>query len=54
MMHPLVNAVLKLVQEAGQATLPYWQADVAVQTKADESPVTAADIAAHKVLEAGL
>ena len=54
MMHPLVNAVLELVQEAGQATLPYWQADVAVQTKADESPVTAADIAAHKVLETGL
>lgn len=54
MMHPLVNAVLELVQEAGQATLPYWQADVTVQTKADESPVTAADIAAHKVLAAGL
>lgn len=54
MMHPLVNAVLELVQVAGQATLTYWQADVAVQTKADQSPVTAADIAAHTVLAAGL
>ncbi len=54
MMHPLVNSVLELVQAAGQATLPYWQADVAVQTKADDSPVTAADIAAHQVLAAGL
>lgn len=54
MMHPLINAVLDLVKTAGVATLPYWQADVAVQTKADESPVTAADIAAHDILAAGL
>lgn len=54
MMHPLMSAVLELVQAAGQATLPYWRADVAVQTKADDSPVTAADIAAHTVLAAGL
>lgn len=54
MMHPLSEAVLELVQLAGEATLPYWQADVAVHTKADDSPVTAADIAAHQVLAAGL
>lgn len=54
MMQGLINPVLELVQAAGQATLPYWQANVAVQTKADESPVTAADIAAHKLLAAGL
>ncbi|MDY0205211.1 MAG: 3'(2'),5'-bisphosphate nucleotidase CysQ [Pseudomonas sp.] len=54
MMHPLIPAVLELVQAAGQVTLPYWQADVAVQTKADDSPVTAADMAAHQVLAAGL
>lgn len=54
MMHPLVRPVLQLVQAAGQATLPYWQANVAVETKADDSPVTAADIAAHHVLAAGL
>lgn len=54
MMHPLVSPVLQLVQAAGQATLPYWQANVAIETKADDSPVTAADIAAHNVLAAGL
>ena len=54
MMHPLVSAVVELVQAAGRATLPYWRADVAVQTKADDSPVTAADLAAHHVLAAGL
>lgn len=54
MIHPLIEPVLALVREAGQATLPYWQAGVAVHSKADDSPVTAADIAAHKVLAAGL
>jgi 3'(2'), 5'-bisphosphate nucleotidase len=34
--------------------LPYWRADVAVVAKADASPVTAADIAAHHLLVAGL
>ncbi len=54
MMDALIDPLLELVQAAGQATLPYWQADVAVETKADESPVTAADMAAHHVLAAGL
>lgn len=54
MMQRLINPVLELVQAAGQATLPYWQANIAVETKADDSPVTAADIAAHKILAAGL
>ncbi|MBF3054867.1 3'(2'),5'-bisphosphate nucleotidase CysQ, partial [Pseudomonas aeruginosa] len=38
----------------GEAILPHWRADVAVRSKADESPVTAADLAAHHILEAGL
>ncbi|MDY7218408.1 3'(2'),5'-bisphosphate nucleotidase CysQ [Denitrificimonas sp. JX-1] len=54
MMHPLVEPVLALVDAAGQATLAYWQADVAVDIKEDDSPVTAADMAAHRVLAAGL
>lgn len=54
MKYPLMQAVLELVQAAGEATLPYWQADVQVHSKADDSPVTAADIAAHQVLAAGL
>lgn len=54
MMHELIHPVLELVRAAGQATLPYWRADVAVETKADESPITAADMAAHHILAAGL
>lgn len=54
MQHPLIQPLLALVQAAGEATLPHWQADVTVHSKADDSPVTAADIAAHQVLAAGL
>ena len=46
--------VVALVRRAGEAILPHWRADVAVRSKADESPVTAADLAAHHILEAGL
>ncbi|MBH9326591.1 hypothetical protein I5K72_23795, partial [Pseudomonas aeruginosa] len=41
-------------RRAGEAILPHGRADVAVRSKADESPVTAADLAAHHILEAGL
>ena len=50
----LMQQVVQLAREAGVATLPFWRADVAVITKADESPVTAADMAAHHVIAAGL
>ncbi len=46
--------LVALVRRAGEAILPHWRADVAVRSKADESPVTAADLAAHHILEAGL
>lgn len=54
MSHPYLSAVIDLVQRAGQATLPYWRNDVEVTEKADASPVTAADLAAHEILAAGL
>jgi 3'(2'), 5'-bisphosphate nucleotidase len=54
MSHPLIPAVIELVRQAGAATLPYWRADVTVREKADASPVTAADLAAHHILDAGL
>ncbi|QLF93987.1 3'(2'),5'-bisphosphate nucleotidase CysQ [Pseudomonas sp. ABC1] len=54
MSHPLLEPVIALVQAAGQQILPYWRSDLAVQEKADASPVTAADLAAHALLEAGL
>ena len=54
MSHPYLPAVIALVQRAGQATLPHWRNDVAVIEKADASPVTAADLADHDILAAGL
>ncbi|HEK1011626.1 TPA: 3'(2'),5'-bisphosphate nucleotidase CysQ, partial [Pseudomonas putida] len=50
----LMHEVVKLAGLAGEATLPFWRADVAVTNKADDSPVTAADLAAHRVIADGL
>ncbi|MCS3469303.1 3'(2'), 5'-bisphosphate nucleotidase [Pseudomonas sp. JUb42] len=52
--HPLLAPVIKLARQAGEAILPFWRANVAVNTKSDDSPVTAADLAAHHVLVDGL
>ena len=52
--HPLLDGVIKLAHAAGDAILPFWRADIAVTAKADDSPVTAADLAAHHVLLDGL
>jgi len=52
--HPYLPRVIELVRAAGTATLPYWRTDVAVTAKADASPVTAADLAAHHILFDGL
>ncbi|SDS94655.1 3'(2'),5'-bisphosphate nucleotidase CysQ [Pseudomonas oryzae] len=54
MSHPLLPAVVELVQRAGAATLPFWRVEVAIELKADASPVTAADLAAHRLLADGL
>lgn len=52
--HPLLAPVVELALRAGEAILPFWRNDVAVTAKVDDSPVTAADLAAHHVLVAGL
>ncbi|WP_409316388.1 3'(2'),5'-bisphosphate nucleotidase CysQ [Pseudomonas sp. KCJK9016] len=52
--HPMMAPVVELALRAGEAILPFWRADVAVTAKSDNSPVTAADIAAHHVIVAGL
>jgi 3'(2'), 5'-bisphosphate nucleotidase len=52
--HPLMADVLELALKAGEAILPFWRVNVQVSHKADESPVTAADMAAHDVIVAGL
>ena len=50
MSHPYLPAVIDLVRQAGRATLPFWRCATAVTAKADDSPVTAADLAAHHLL----
>ena len=50
----LMHEVVKLALAAGQAILPFWRAELTVTNKADDSPVTAADLAAHRVIADGL
>ncbi|MEH6543301.1 MAG: 3'(2'),5'-bisphosphate nucleotidase CysQ [Porticoccaceae bacterium] len=51
----LMDAVIELAVEAGAAILKvYEQDDFVVNTKDDDSPLTAADLAAHRVLAGGL
>ncbi len=52
--HPFLAPVIELARHAGEAILPFWRADVEVMDKADASPVTAADLAAHHLIVAGL
>jgi len=51
----LMPAVVQLARDAGAAILEvYGRADHGVETKADDSPLTAADRAAHELIAAGL
>ena len=52
--HPLMAPVVTLALQAGEAILPFWRAGVEVTAKSDDSPVTAADLAAHHLIVAGL
>lgn len=52
--HPLLAPVIELCRQAGEVILPFWRAGVEVTVKSDDSPVTAADLAAHELLVAGL
>jgi len=51
---PPLEAVIELVRQAGAAILGVYASDFAVEHKDDRSPLTAADRAAHAVLDAGL
>ncbi len=44
----------QLTRDAGRAALPWWQHNPEVITKADDSPVTAADLAANQLIVDGL
>jgi 3'(2'), 5'-bisphosphate nucleotidase len=45
---------IALAREAGEAIMRVYAQDFAVQTKDDDSPLTAADLASHRILVAGL
>ena len=46
--------VLKIADLAGEKVLEIYRTDFTVNFKADESPITAADLASHKVIVEGL
>lgn len=51
----LITAVVQLVIEAGHQVLPFWRTEhLSIQEKTDQTPVTAADLAAHHYLASGL
>jgi 3'(2'), 5'-bisphosphate nucleotidase len=50
----LVKPVVALAEDAGRAILEVYSTDFAVQEKEDESPLTQADLAAHRRIDAGL
>jgi 3'(2'), 5'-bisphosphate nucleotidase len=50
----LRQPVLDLVREAGRAILAIYQRDFEITRKEDRSPLTEADLAAHRILVAGL
>lgn len=49
-----VEQLCQLVRGAGEVALPWWRKDPEVITKADDSPVTAADLAANQHIVDGL
>ena len=50
----LLPKVLEIAAAAGRAILEIYDTDFEVQAKEDESPLTAADLASHRAIVAGL
>lgn len=48
------DKIVELARDAGDAILEVYEKDFETYTKEDESPLTEADIASHKVIVAGL
>ena len=49
-----VQGVVALARKAGEAIMEIYQKNFEVEFKADQSPLTEADKAAHSIIEAGL
>ncbi|ETX12195.1 3'-5'-bisphosphate nucleotidase [Marinomonas ushuaiensis DSM 15871] len=53
--HPTFQALQKIIHDAADVIMDIYQrSDLGIEQKSDDSPVTAADLAAHKVILAGL
>ncbi len=50
----LVEPIVALAEDAGRAILEVYSTDFEVQSKEDASPVTQADLASHRWIDAGL
>ena len=50
----LIEPIVALAREAGDAILEVYATDFDVQSKDDESPLTQADLASHRCIVAGL
>ena len=50
----LLPGIVKIARQAGKQILAVYETDFEVRTKADASPLTAADLAAHDTIVAGL
>jgi len=50
----LIDPVVALAEDAGRAILAVYSTDFDVQSKHDESPLTQADLASHRLIKAGL
>ena len=53
-MSALREACIELAREAGAAIMQIYAQDFAVESKSDDSPLTAADLASHRIICAGL
>jgi len=49
-----LDEVVRLARRAGEAALEFYDRELAVELKADDTPLTAADRASHEVLAEGL
>jgi 3'(2'), 5'-bisphosphate nucleotidase len=50
----LIDALVPIVDAAGREILKVYETDFDVVTKSDDSPLTQADLAAHRVIRSGL
>lgn len=50
----MLNRVIKTAEEAGQKILEFYDTEIEVITKDDDSPLTKADLAAHHIIVDGL